>query len=255
MSSLEGKIAIVTGASSGIGRATARLLAEKGAKVVVADMDEAGGQETLELVTQAGAEGLFVKMDVTLPADVQNLVGKTLSAYGAVDVLHNNAGIYRIRETIDEVSEEEWRLIIDVDLNSLFLLARAVYPIMRAQGGGVIVNTASMAAFHAVPHGLAYASAKGGVVGLTRSLAALGEKDNVRVNCICPSAVKTPLLTNAHPGLDKGIMLSTEDIATAVHYLAAHDSLSGAAISIQLKDGKAQYLRARETEWEPVRDI
>ena len=159
MSSLEGKVALVTGAASGIGRATSRLLAEKGARVVVADVNEAGGRETVDQIKLAEGQGLFVKTDVTSAVEIQNLVGKTLTAFGGVHILHNNAGVYRVHDTIDEVSEEEWRFMIDVDLNSLFVLARAVYPIMRSQGGGAVINTASMGAFGRSGRGLAYTTA------------------------------------------------------------------------------------------------
>ena len=261
MSSLEGKVAIVTGAASGIGRATARLLAEKGARVVVADVNEAGGRETVDQIKLAEGQGLFVKTDVTSAVEVQSLVDKTLTAFGGVHVLHNNAGVYRVHDTIDEVSEEEWRFMIDVDLNSLFVLARAVYPIMRSQGGGAVINTASTAAFGRSAgfgrsgRALAYTAAKHGVLGLTRALASLGEQDDIRVNCICPAGVNTPLLTDVNPDVREEELLKPEDIARAVLYLATDDSITGAAVSIHLRDGQAQYFKAKEMEWESIEGV
>ena len=257
MGTVDGKTAIITGSASGIGRATAQLLAEKGANVVVADLNEQEGRETVALIKQAEGEAIFVKTEVTSHVDIQNLVGTTLSTYGAIHILHNNAGVFRVADTIDEVSSDDWRFTIEINLNSLFDIARAVYPVMRAQGGGNIVNTASTAAFGWNGFALAYNAAKHGVLGLTRALSSLGEKDNIVVNCICPSAVGTPLLLDAMPLAGDNIDLMTPDvIAKAVLYLVTHDDeMAGVALSIYKRDGVVRYYRAQKVEWEPVEGV
>ena len=140
MGKLDGKVAIVTGAASGMGRATAVLLASEGAKVVVADIDEAGAAETVSLIAADGGDAVAVGGDTSVNKDVQQIVGTALSAYGRIDALHNNAGILRTFPSIEEHSEEVWRRVVDVNLTGYFLLSRAVLPLMRA-AGGAIVNT------------------------------------------------------------------------------------------------------------------
>ncbi|MCL0102271.1 SDR family oxidoreductase [Dehalococcoidia bacterium] len=253
MKKVEGKTAIVTGASSGIGRATAQLLAERGANVVVADVNDMGGEETVDLIKQRQGKAIFVKTQVTSRVDIQNLVGATLSTYGGIHILHNNAGVFHVANSIDEVSGDDWRLTIDINLNSLFDISKAVYPVMQGQGGGNIVNTASMAAFGRNSFALAYNAAKHGVLGLTRALSSLGEKDNIIVNCICPSAVGTPLLLDAMPRAGDNIDLMTPDvIAKAVLHLVTHDEMGGVALGIIKRDGVVSYYKAKDVAWDPV---
>lgn len=250
MASVRGQVAIITGAASGIGRATSLLFARRGARVVAADINDMGGQETVDLIRGAGGDGVFVKTNVTSAGEVQALVERSLAVYGSVHVLHNNAGLMRVRDSIDQIPEDEWRLVIDVDLNSLFLLARAVWPVMRKQGGGAIINTASLAALTAFPTGLSYAAAKAGVLGFTRSLAALGQKDRIRVNCVCPASVDTPLLNDNTPEAKGWIrqrgVLQPHDVARAVHHLATTETATGMAVSILLEDGQPRYYKVSE---------
>jgi NAD(P)-dependent dehydrogenase (short-subunit alcohol dehydrogenase family) len=259
MGSLQGKVALITGGGSGIGRATARLFASKGAKVVVADLDERGGQETVEQVKGSGGQALFVKGDVASPVGVQEIVGRTLSAFGGVHVLHNNAAVLRSHPAIEDVPVDEWRWVIDVDLTGLFLAARAVAPVMKAQGGGVIINMSSMAGLTSYAQGLAYASAKAGVLGLTRSLALLLEPHRIRVNAICPSGVDTPILKHtARPvveGMARSGLLQPEDIARAVEYLATADGVTGATVMVHLEHGRASYYKLKPFEGEPIAEL
>jgi NAD(P)-dependent dehydrogenase (short-subunit alcohol dehydrogenase family) len=190
---LEGKVAIVTGAASGIGEATARLFAKEGAKVVVADLDHERGDKVVREIKRDNGEAVFTETDVSKWSDVRNLVETTIKTYGRIDILHNNAGI-GLLGTVVETSEKAWDKIIDINLKGVYLCSRAVIPQMMKQGGGVIVNTASNWGLVAQPNSAAYCASKGGVVMLTRAMAIDHAKDNIRVNALCPGYVDTPLL-------------------------------------------------------------
>ena len=201
MNRVDGKVAIVTGAAGGIGRASAMLFAERGAKVVAVDLKEADGEETVRMIAEGGGEAIFAAADVTDVPQVQELVGKTLTAFGRVDFLHNNAAIIAHHRDIDDVGVDEWRRIIDVNLSSLFICSKAVIPMMRTQGGGAIVNTSSGAGVAAYGVALAYSAAKFGVLGLTQGLQQLVEgDDNIRVNAVLPGMTRTPMLELSDTG-------------------------------------------------------
>jgi NAD(P)-dependent dehydrogenase (short-subunit alcohol dehydrogenase family) len=188
---LEGKVAIITGAGSGIGRETARLFAAEGARVVVADVNEEGGREA---ASEVG--GLFVRADVSRAADAEAMVRAAEEAYGRLDVLFNNAGISHARDD-DAVSTEEevWDLTMAVNLKGVFLGCKYGIPALRRAGGGSVVNTASFVAIlgAATPQ-LAYTASKGGVLAMTRELAVLHARENIRVNALCPGPLRTELL-------------------------------------------------------------
>ncbi len=259
MANVNAKGVIITGAGSGIGRATALLFAKNGAKVTVVDIDEKGGGETAEMIKRAKGQALFVRANVTKNVDVQNVVGKTLSAFGGIQVLHNNAGLWRVRDTIEEVSEEEWKFVVDVNLNAVFLMTRAVFPLMKQMGGGCIIHTSSSGAYNKFPTGLSYTAAKAGVLAFSRSLAALGAPHKVRSNAICPGAVDTPAQKDNPPAMREAMkergLLKPEDIARAALYLATTDSMNGEAINVQLQDGRARYLRLKDVDLEPLKDL
>ena len=244
MGQLDGKVAIVTGAGSGMGRATAALLASEGARVVVADIDGDGAAETVSLIADAGGEAVAAVGDHSVNKDVQQIVGTALSTYGRVDVLHNNAGILRTFKSLDDHSEEVWRRVIDVNLTGYFLMARAVMPLMRA-GGGAIVNTASMAAIHPYAPGPAYSSSKAGVLSLNAALAEAGAADGIRVNAICPGGVDTAILKWASvpvPDDRSGLgLMDPGDIARLVLYFVTHPDITGQAIAARQIDGKTRY--------------
>lgn len=192
---LEGKVAVVTGAGSGIGRAVALAFAGRGAKVVVADVKVDGGGETVTMIEDVGGDTTFVKADVSSATDVQALVNKTVETYGSLDYAFNNAGItLETRDRLHEVAEDEWDLVMDINLKGVWHCMRYEIAQMLKQGGGAIVNTASIAGLRGTRLGSAYSASKHGVIGLTRSAALEYAKDGIRVNAICPSFVRTAML-------------------------------------------------------------
>ncbi len=188
---LKQKVAIITGARSGIGLATARRFSAEGAKVILADVRDAQQQATE--ITEGGGEAVSVQVDVSDGSQVNNVVEKTIAAYGRLDVLVNNAGI-ELAKKVTDTSEAEWDRLMDVNLKGVFLCSKAAIPVMRRQGGGVIVNVASELGLVGGSEIAAYCASKGGVVQLTKAMAIDHVSDGVRVNCVCPGPVATPLL-------------------------------------------------------------
>ncbi len=193
---LENKVALITGASSGIGRETSLLFASEGAKVVAADINDAGGEETIQMVRDAGGEATYVHADVSRSVDCENMVRVAEETYGALHVLFNNAGIMHSQDD-DAVStsEEVWDLTMAINLKGVFLGCKYGIPALRRAGGGSIINTASFVAIlgAATPQ-LAYTASKGGVLAMTRELAIVHARENIRVNALCPGPLHTELL-------------------------------------------------------------
>jgi NAD(P)-dependent dehydrogenase (short-subunit alcohol dehydrogenase family) len=255
-----GKVAIVTGAAGGIGRAVARLLAERGARVVVVDLKAVEAEETVGLIREAGGEAFFVRADVTAVAEAEAAVARAEAAYGGIDILHNNAAIIAHHDRLDEVSVEEFRRIVDVDLNALFLMARTVAPRLARRGGGVIVNTSSGAGLVGYAPALAYTAAKAGVLGLTNGLANLLREDRIRVNAVLPGMTDTPMLRESRTGLaaleHPETLLKPPDIARAVAYMAANEDVNGAWIEVRLTPTGPEYRRYKQPlETELVEDV
>ena len=186
-----GKVAIVTGAASGIGEATAIRLAEEGAAVCVADLDEAGGKRTVAKIKKAGGAALFVKADVSRSAGVRRMIERTQKALGRLDVLHNNA-IWVKHLPATELDEKDWDKALDVGLKAIFMGAKYAIPVMRKTGGGCIINTGSVHSLVSFGACTAYDATKAGVLGLTRTLA-IDYGPDVRVNAVLPGAVLTPI--------------------------------------------------------------
>ena len=229
-----GKSVIVTGAGSGIGRRTAVRFAEEGALVTVADIDEAGGKATVEEIRAAGGTARLSVTDVSVPESVRSMVDGAVDAYGALDVLHNNAYWAPLNRTVTDTSDEEWARTIAVTLTGVFLGCKYAVPAMLASGGGAIVNTASTAGLVATPSFAAYMAAKGGVIALTRSVAFDFGKQGIRCNAVAPGLIQTPatepvfrdparmeFLTSK---LVLGRAGNPDDIASAVLFLASPES-------------------------------
>jgi len=190
---LRGKTALITGAASGIGRATAQLFAREGASVVIADLHDTEGQAVRQQILSQGGKAIFERADVTRGTDCGRLVERAVSEFGGIHVLVNNAGIIR-RATVVEITESDWDQVMAVNVKSIFLLARLVVPIMVGSGGGVIINMASGWGLAGGPRAAAYCASKGAVVLLTKAMAVDHGRQNIRVNCICPGDTDTSML-------------------------------------------------------------
>lgn len=214
MTDMTGKVALVTGGSSGIGRATALAFAREGAKVAVADLNIVGGQETVSLITEAGGEACFIEADMGEAASVAAMVEKTVETYGRLDYAHNNAGIEGVLKRTAEQAEEDWAPVIQINLTGVWLCMKYEIPHMLQQGAGAIVNTASGAGLIGVKRMAAYVASKHGVVGLTKTAALEYAKSGIRINAVCPGVIKTAMVDrvsgNRPDVLDK--MIAAEPI-------------------------------------------
>ena len=243
---LKDKVAIITGAASGIGKATAKLFAEHGAKVVVADIDSEGSEQTVTEIRDKGNVAIFINTDVTVKSDTQNLVTQTIETFGKLDILFNNAGI-AMRLPVAELPEEDWYRCLDVNLNGVFLCAKAAIPAMKKNGSGVIINMSSIYGIVGADVRAAYVASKGAVTNLTRGMALDYAQDNIRVNCICPGFVETPLvsgvvrtpeeyqkLADKHPMRRLGQPI---EIAYGALYLASDESAFVTGIALPIDGG------------------
>ncbi|MCZ2095159.1 MAG: glucose 1-dehydrogenase [Chloroflexota bacterium] len=194
MHGLEGKVAIVTGGGSGIGQSTALAFAREGVKVVVSDVDEQGGNETVRLIEAQGGEARFVRADVSKPAEVEQLVRATVEAFGALHFACNNAGIGGPAAPTGEYPIDGWEQVIAINLSGVFYCMRYQIPEMLKAGGGVIVNMASILGTVGYAQSPAYVAAKHGVVGLTKTAALEYSSQGIRVSAVCPAFIRTPLI-------------------------------------------------------------
>ncbi|MFI8482646.1 SDR family oxidoreductase [Pseudomonas sp. NPDC078700] len=240
-----GEVALVTGGAAGIGRATALAFAEQGLKVVVSDVDTAGGEATVELICGVGGEAVFIACNVTQDAEVGALMAQIVKCYGRLDYAFNNAGIEIEQGKLADGSEQEFDAIMGVNVKGVWLCMKHQIPLLLAQGGGAIVNTASVAGLGAAPKMSIYSASKHAVIGLTKSAAVEYAKKKIRVNAVCPAVIDTDMFRRAYEADPRkaefaaamhpvGRIGKVEEIAAAVLYLCCDDAgfTTGQALAI-----------------------
>lgn len=242
---LENKVAIITGSTRGIGRATAELFAKEGAKVVVVGTKEGLGTEVAEEIRTAGGEAIFCKTDVTSEESLDNLVKTTIDTFGRIDILVNNAGVGGTTANMNQITMDEWNTVLATNLTAPFVLCKKVIPMMEEQGTGTIVNVASVASTSAGRGGLAYTSAKHGLLGLTRQMSLDHGRTGVRINAVLPGPIATEMIARVlaipqHPVTMKMGMSPAKrpgepiEVAQAIAFLASDEAsfIHGAALAV-----------------------
>jgi NAD(P)-dependent dehydrogenase (short-subunit alcohol dehydrogenase family) len=235
MNRLDGKVAIVTGGATGIGKATALLFAEEGANVIVADRDEENGRRVAEQIVRSGGNGIFLPVDISRPDEVEAMVRTVVDTFGRLDVLHNNAGVEGEQAPTADCTLENWDRVIGINLRGVFLGMKYGIPAMVKQGSGSIINTASVAGLVGVANMPAYCASKGGIVQLTKTAALEYAPQGIRVNVICPGGVWTPMtervtasraeiLGAMETQVPAGRIGQPEEIARLALFLASDDS-------------------------------
>lgn len=238
------KVVLITGAGSGIGRATALAFGREGARVGVADITEKEGRETVAEIEAAGGSARFFKVNVTRADEVEKMIADVVAAWGRLDIIHNNAGITNVSANLTETSEADFDRVIAVNLKGVWLCMKYAVTQMLKQGGGVVINTASALSFTVLPGSAPYIATKHGVAGLTKTCAVEYGGQNIRINAVCPGVIKTPLLENLPNAVELeqsliplhpiGRLGTGADVANAVLWLASDKAafVHGALISV-----------------------
>jgi NAD(P)-dependent dehydrogenase (short-subunit alcohol dehydrogenase family) len=242
---LEGKVALVTGSASGIGRACALRMAREGARIAVSDIDVSGGEETVRLIEGAGGEAIFVQTNVVKASEVEALVQAAVDAFGGLDIAVNNAGVGGNMGNADQLEEGDWDFVMDVNVKGVWLCTKYEIPRMLERGGGSIINVASLAGLAGFRGNAAYAASKHAVIGFTKSVALEHAREGIRVNAICPGFTETPMvaeLVDAVPRMAESTRRSSpmrrlgrpEEVADTVLFLASDMSsfINGHALAI-----------------------
>ena len=236
---LKDRVAVVTGAATGIGRASAVLFAREGARVVIGDVNDAEAEQTLRMARDTDGEMHYVRCDVQQTADVDGLVQAAVERHGRLDVMFNNAG-RNFFGKVHEISDADWEACISLNLGGIFRGMRAAIPHMLRQGGGSIINTASIQAIVAFPNFAIYEAAKGGIVAMTRAAALDYGPNNIRVNAICPGVVRTPINPNLmDPSRDQGAQIQLWTRETPLQRVGEADDIANMAL----------YLASEESNW------
>jgi len=245
---LSGKVAAITGAGSGMGQATALLFAGEGAKVCVVDIDGNAAERTVGLIKEKGGDAIAIRADVAKASDVAMMVKSTVDKYGRLDILYNNAGYPMLPTPLESIEEELWDKIMAVNVKGIFLGCKYAVPIMKQQGRGVIINTASISGVRPRPGSSAYATSKAAAIMLTKAFAIELAPHNIRVNCINPVATETPMLPKlgvtkeSMPGITASIPMGRigqpSDVAYAALYLASDEASMVTGIALDVDGGR-----------------
>jgi NAD(P)-dependent dehydrogenase (short-subunit alcohol dehydrogenase family) len=243
------RVAIVTGGARGIGFAIAERLTKAGARVVVADVDREGAVEAVERLREAGAQAVEAVADITNPEEVDAMVERAIDAFGGLDVLVNNAGITGRDAPLSKITDEDWERVLGLNLTATFYCCRAAIPRMRERRSGAVVNVASISGKEGNPNMIPYSVSKAGVICLTKALAREVIHDGVRVNCVAPAVIETPLLDQLQPEaieymtskIPMGRMGRPEEVAAVVHFLASDDASFVTGQCYDASGGRATY--------------